>query len=151
VVLKSQVHPRGIGLDLYLRRRAAGPFPQLTIRNRTGSRTVAANRRTLYRLLRTSCPLYRRSYPPCNGVEEACALSSRRQLRGKSSSPIPHLDLSLALSVRIWSSPHTAHHGQVPGDVVLDLSEINNQTIKLGAGLRQVSLFMVECGSRCLL
>uniref|UniRef100_A0A804NFS3 Exosome complex exonuclease Rrp40 N-terminal domain-containing protein n=1 Tax=Zea mays TaxID=4577 RepID=A0A804NFS3_MAIZE len=25
----------------------------------------------------------------------------------------------------------------VPGDVVLDLSEMNNQTIKLGAGLRQ--------------
>lgn len=28
---------------------------------------------------------------------------------------------------------------QVPGDVVLDLSNMTNQTIKLGSGLRQVS------------
>jgi hypothetical protein len=30
---------------------------------------------------------------------------------------------------------------QVPGDVVLDLAEMTNQTIKLGAGLRQVTSF----------
>jgi hypothetical protein len=27
---------------------------------------------------------------------------------------------------------------QVPGDVILDLADMTNQTIKLGAGLRQV-------------
>jgi hypothetical protein len=115
-------------------------------------RTAAANRRPT----RSAPPVLHAGAPyrRCNGVEEAGALSSRRQLRGKPPSPIPHLDLSLPLSVRVWSLPHTsvaALAAQVPGDVVLDLSEMNNQTIKLGAGLRQVSPFMVECGSRCLL
>jgi exosome complex component RRP40 len=42
--------------------------------------------------------------------------------------------------LRLHSSPRRRCHAQVPGDIVLDLSEMTNQTIKIGAGLRQVKL-----------
>ena len=45
-------------------------------------------------------------------------------------------------------APSPAVAAQVPGDVVLDLSEMTNQTIKLGTGLRQVNPFTMESGNR---
>jgi hypothetical protein len=44
-------------------------------------------------------------------------------------------------------APSPAVAAQVPGDVVLDLSEMTNQTIKLGMGLRQVNPFTMESGN----
>ena len=45
-------------------------------------------------------------------------------------------------------APSPAVAAQVPGDVVLDLSEMTIQTIKLGTGLRQVKPFTMESGNR---
>ena len=39
---------------------------------------------------------------------------------------------------RLTPPTHLAADAQVPGDVILDLADMTNQTVKLGAGLRQV-------------
>ena len=54
---------------------------------------------------------------------------------------LPYPDLQLAIPADLGSLTRITVASQVPGDVVLDLAEMTNQTIKLGAGLRQVTSF----------